>query len=181
MNSVKLHANFYNIDYRLILALIKQESRFDPTAMSNKGAYGLMQIVPSAASDIQDYLNIESITHPNDNLRAGVYYFGKLLNLFQSANSDNVIPLALSAYNAGPARIYDAQELTAYIGLNPNSWSDIKKSLPLLSKRYYSLHKALWGDERPPAGYFGEWKQTVEYVDRVLTYYQEYLTKLPPQ
>jgi membrane-bound lytic murein transglycosylase F len=181
LKSVKLYANAYDIDYRLVLALIKQESRFDHTALSSKGAYGLMQIVPSVASDVREKLAIEGIIHPNDNLRAGAYYFGKLMNLFQNADSENKIELALAAYNAGPSRIYDAQELTAYIGLNPNSWSDIKESLPLLSKRYYSLHKALWEDHRPPNGYFGEWKQTVEYVDKVVVYYREYLTKLPPQ
>jgi membrane-bound lytic murein transglycosylase F len=181
LNSVKLHATARNIDYRLILALIKQESQFDHTALSNKGAYGLMQIVPSVASDVQNRLAIESIIHPNDNLRAGIYYFAKLFELFQNAHTYDRIALALAAYNAGPSRIYDAQELSAYLGLNPNSWSDVRESLPLLSKRYYSLHRALWGTDKPPCGYFRDWRQTIEYVEKVFRYYEEYLNRLPPQ
>lgn len=178
--TVKRYADEYGIDYRLILALIKQESQFNHEAMSNKGAYGLMQIVPSAAVDVKNDLPLHDIISPDDNVRAGIHYFSTLLKLFQIGSKDDQIALALASYNAGASRIYDAQDITAYLGQNPNFWNEVKKNIPLLSKRYYSLHNSVWGVEKPPNGYFGEWRQTVEYVDKVLEYYKQFCSVLSP-
>ena len=80
--------------------------------------------------------------------------------------------LALAAYNAGPSRVYDAQELAAYMGEDPSSWRAVAKALPLLSKRYYSLHALVWNDARPKYGYYGSSRQTITYVDRVMNSYE---------
>lgn len=171
---VRSYSERFGIDYRLVLALIKQESRFREGDVSTRGASGLMQIMPLTSSEINERLDLGSIELPEENLHAGIYYFSSLLRLFESSAYRDRICLSLAAYNAGPSRIYDAQELAAYIGEDPNTWQGIKNTLPLLSKRYYTLHQSVWPDGRPKNGYFGGWKQTLVYVGNVIENYDNY-------
>ena len=166
--NVKECADEYHIDWQLILAIIKQESQFDQDAVSWRGAQGLMQLMPVTNVELSNELNLSVARLPEENIRVGVYYFSKLLDLFKLAPPEDRYCLALAAYNAGPGRIYDAQELAAYFNENPNSWSTIRHLLPLLSKRYYSLHQLIWKDGKPHNGYFGGGSQTIAYVGEVM-------------
>ncbi len=168
----------YGLDYRLILAIMKQESQFNYTALSERGAMGLMQLMPVTNAEVLDRLNLEHNYLPKSNIRAGIYYFASLMDLFSKYAPIDQLSLALAAYNAGPMRIYDAQELAAYMGDNPGRWETIQNILPLLSKRYYTLHESVWPQGHPRSGFFGSWKQTVQYVDNVLSNYQYYKTAL---
>lgn len=170
--AVRKYAAEYGVDYRLILAIIRQESRFDREAVSGRGAAGMMQIMPVTNAEITSQLEILDPSHPRENVRAGIYYFAKLARLFKNASPDDRLSLALAAYNAGPSRIYDAQELAAYMGEDPSTWRAVARALPLLSKRYYSLHAHVWDAARPKYGYYGSSRQTITYVDRVMTTYQ---------
>ncbi len=93
-----------NIPPALILALIKQESRFDPRATSPSKARGLMQIIDSTARALASALGIPFSTSivydPNTNIQMGIHYFSTLLEQFNG----NTI-LALIAYNWGPHRV----------------------------------------------------------------------------
>ncbi len=172
--AVKSYSAMYGVDYRLILAIIKQESRFDRQAVSGRGARGYMQIMPVTNSELREELELSPPELPLENIRAGVYYFSKLYALFPGVSENDRLSFALAAYNAGPSRIYDAQELAAYIGENAQCWSSVQSILPLLSKRYYSLHETIWEAGRPPSGYFGESHQTIGYVHNVLKNYAFY-------
>lgn len=171
---LKAYARELDLDYRLILAVIKQESRFDHEAVSDRGATGLMQLMPVTHAELTEKFEIADSHLPAGNIKAGMYYLASLVELFRNSSGEDRIRLALAAYNAGPGRVYDAQELSAYIGENPNSWSAIQNALPLLSRRYYSLHEGIWENGRPRNGYFGSWKQTVIYVERVMEAYEAY-------
>ena len=171
---VKQYSNMYGVDFRLTLAIIRQESRFNNELVSSKGAIGLMQLMPMTHMEVAEKLELENLHLPEQNIRSGEYYFSQLRNLFSGTNPQDEISLTLAAYNAGPGRIYDAQDLAAYMGENPNSWQIIEKMLPLLSKRYYTLHKSVWEEGKPRSGYFGSWRQTVSYVESVLKVYNEY-------
>lgn len=86
----------YNIDKDLIKAVIKQESDFDPRSTSNKGAMGLMQLMPC---NVEEY----GITDPydiNENIDGGTRQLRDLLDMY-----GNCKELALAAYNAGPTAL----------------------------------------------------------------------------
>lgn len=92
-------AKAMEIDPLLLLSVAKQESAFNPEAFSSARALGLMQVLLSTATEIQDNLDKKRLLEPGRNVRIGGEYLAKLLRQF-----DGNIALALAGYNAGPGR-----------------------------------------------------------------------------
>jgi membrane-bound lytic murein transglycosylase F len=176
--TIKRYAQEYGFDWRLILAVMKQESRFEPEAESEKGASGLMQIMPVTGAEVARSLSLEDLSHPKANIRAGVYYLRKLYDLFDGSSDADRIKLTLASYNAGPGRVYDAQELASYLEDDPGRWQSVRDALPLLSKRYETLHRSVWPMQKPRNGWFGGSRQTIAYVDAVVDNYEAYREEL---
>jgi soluble lytic murein transglycosylase-like protein len=86
----------YAIDSRLALAVIAVESNFDRDAFSDKGAAGLMQLIPATAARF----NVTRSFDVSENLRGGLAYLRWLLAYYQGR-----VPLAAAAYNAGEAAV----------------------------------------------------------------------------
>jgi membrane-bound lytic murein transglycosylase F len=162
------------MDWRLVLAVIRQESRFRHDAVSYKGAYGLMQIMPVTQAELTDKIGVEEATTPRNNIRAGVFHLRSLYRYFDEAVGDDRVQLTLAAYNAGLGRIRDAQAIAKYLGHDPSSWRDVKDALPLLSKRYYTLHRQIWPEGKPRSGYFRNHRQTTIYVENIMQFYSDY-------
>ncbi len=94
----------YDIDYRLILALIKVESNFKHNAVSRKGAVGLLQIRPSTGETVARDIGIDwkgpsQLHEPDKNIKIGIHHFAQLLKSFET------VPSALHAYNKGSSRV----------------------------------------------------------------------------
>jgi soluble lytic murein transglycosylase-like protein len=85
-------ARAYQVDAALLHAVISAESGYNPTAVSNKGAVGLMQLMPETARRY----GVENSFDPEQNIRGGTKYLSYLLQLF-----NNNLELTVAAYNAG--------------------------------------------------------------------------------
>ncbi|OYV88420.1 MAG: hypothetical protein B7Z63_00535 [Ignavibacteriae bacterium 37-53-5] len=167
-------SNVYGIDWRLALAVLRQESAFDPGAVSHKGAEGFMQIMPSTGLELASLHDVEDMSDPYMNLKLGVIHLRDMVRDFPESEGKSRIELAVAAYNCGLSRVQDAQAVAEFLGDNPNSWMSVKSALPLLSSRYAPLHKHIWSAGKPTSGYFGEYAQTLTYVENVMQYYNIY-------
>lgn len=95
-NIIEAAASTYNLPAALIAAIIKVESGFNPRAVSNKGAIGLMQITRPTGK----ILRLRNPFDPVQNILAGARYLRQLLDRF---NGD--VHMAVAAYNAGPGAV----------------------------------------------------------------------------
>jgi len=89
---IKACADKYGVNTSLIKAVIHAESGYNPNAVSQKGASGLMQLMPGTARS----LKVSNSFDPKDNVEGGVKYLRFLLDTFHGD-----VSLALAAYNAG--------------------------------------------------------------------------------
>lgn len=117
-NIVLEKASKYNLDPSLVHAVIKAESNGNPYAVSKKGAMGLMQLMPSTASD----LRVRNPFDPEDNIDGGTRYLRYLIDKFGGD-----LTLALAAYNAGPKTV----EKTGNVPPIPETKHYVKKVLSL--------------------------------------------------
>ena len=175
---IQKYAYRYQVDWRLVLAVMRQESSFRPRVVSRKGAYGLMQIMPLTAAEVTQKLGVSNAKTPYNNIKTGIFHLKSLYRSFESSRGDERIKLTLAAYNAGLNRVRDAQDIARFLGEDPDTWKGVLEGLPLLSKRYQTLHKKIWPDGIPRAGYFRDIRQTQNYVDNIMQFYDEYQVAL---
>ncbi|MDS1004714.1 transglycosylase SLT domain-containing protein [Clostridium sporogenes] len=95
-SAVEKASKKYGIDKGLLMAVIKQESDFNPNCTSNAGAQGLMQLMPGTAREV----GVTNLFDIEQNIDGGAKYLKKMLDIH-----GNVKELALAAYNAGPGTL----------------------------------------------------------------------------
>ncbi|MEP6389533.1 MAG: transglycosylase SLT domain-containing protein [Halioglobus sp.] len=143
----------YGIEYLLAAAQGYQESRLDQSVRSGAGAVGVMQLLPSTASD--DKVDIDNIHEVDANIHAGIKYLHYLRDrYFDDPDIDqlNQTLLALAAYNAGPARMINLRAKAEAQGYNPNMWFD---NVELIAAKEIG-------------------RETVQYVANIFKYYLSY-------
>ena len=160
----KEYAGKYHFDWRMIVAQMYQESRFNPNAKSWAGARGLMQVMPRTAKQ----LGVKDIKDPKQSVEAGVKYLDWLRDRF-----DSELPVkdrmwfTLAAYNAGAGHVHDARSLARKMGWQSNRWfGNVEQAMLLLSKRKYSK-KAKHGYVRG--------SEPVKYVRQIRDRYLAYV------
>ncbi len=158
---VKSIAEDADVDWKLVLAVMSQESEFNPNARSWAGAVGLMQIIPRF-SQVE---NKALLYDPEINIREGVRYLNKHLNRYAHLDSINQYSLALATYNVGMGHIADARHLAAQLGNDPDEWEHIADALLKLMHQKYYQH-ARYGFKRGI--------ETVNYVQDIMDRYRRY-------
>ena len=90
---IRRYADRNRLDPKLVRAVIRAESAFNPRAVSSKGAMGLMQLMPATAAE----LDVEDAFDPEANIAGGTRYLRQMFDAFGGQ-----VELALAGYNAGP-------------------------------------------------------------------------------
>lgn len=156
------HAEEAGFDWRLVAAVIFEESRFDHTRISGAGAYGLMQVMPFTAQLVgtKNYLD------PRDNIETGVKYLQSLSRRFQQGRPQDRLALTLASYVMGFGHVEDAQRIARLLGYDPDCWTEsMERVLPLLENpKYYS--KTLFGS--------AQGQEAVRYTNAILKRYRVY-------
>jgi membrane-bound lytic murein transglycosylase F len=156
--AIKEAANLYGFDWRLVAALIYQESQFNPGARSFSGVRGLMQLTLPTAEE----MGIENRINPRESIVGGVRYLRDLHDLYDKAPEPDRTRIALAAYNVGKGHVLDARRIASRKNLDPNKWLSLKNTLPLLSDpRYYKKSRFGYCRGREP----------VIHVQNIMTYY----------
>jgi len=154
-------AEEFDVDWKLLAAISYQESHWDPKAVSPTGVRGLMMLTLAAASEV----GVNDRVDPKQSIFGGAQYFKNILGRIPARVTDEEdrLYMALAAYNVGLGHLEDARVLTEKHGDNPNKWDDVRKYLPLLSKRQYYT--------KTRHGYARGW-EPVAYVKKVRNYHK---------
>ncbi|NHO18349.1 transglycosylase SLT domain-containing protein [Acetobacter oeni] len=129
----------------LPLGLMRQESNFNPDAVSSSGAIGLMQLLPGTARDMAratgaGSLNVAELHAPSVNIQLGTAYLDRMYKKF-----DGVVPYTAAAYNAGPHRVSQWLEAggdPARTGADQDALIDWIEQIPYSETRSYV--KRVW-------------------------------------
>jgi membrane-bound lytic murein transglycosylase F len=146
-------------DWRLLAALSYQESWWDPKARSPTGVRGMMMLTRTTARE----LGVKDRLDPFSSIEGGARYLASLHSRIpQRIIEPDRTWLALTAYNIGMGHMEDARRLTQAAGDNPDHWVDVKKHLPLLSRKKW-YRKTRFGHARG--------HEALQYVERIRSYY----------
>lgn len=165
-NIIKKKSKKINWDWKLLAALIYQESKFDPEAQAWTGAYGLMQIMPETAFTFK----IEDYEIPENNIEAGTRYIRYLDKTFKKHMKDttDIIKFILASYNVGAGHVLDARRLAAKYGKDPDKWNN--------NTDYYLLNKSnpsFYKDPLSRNGYC-RGREPYNFVYEILDRYKHY-------
>ncbi len=155
-------------DWRLLAAIAYQESQWDPLATSFTNVRGMMMLT----EDTADQMKVENRLDARASIIAGARYLVMLKEQMpERIPEPDRTWLALAAYNQGFGHMEDARILTVRAGLNPDSWTDVKKWMPLLSEPDYF--------ETVKHGY-ARGGEAVIMVENIRSYY-DMLKRLEPE
>lgn len=148
-----------SLDWRLLASLSYQESHWDTYSTSPTKVRGLMMLTEATS----DRMGVTDRLDPKQSIPAGAKYVNLMLNTIPDRVPEpDRTYMALAAYNVGYAHLEDARILAQRLGLSPDSWVDVKKSLlKLTDPQHYS--KAKYG--------YCRCTQPVIYVESIRSYY----------
>ncbi|KAF0812951.1 Membrane-bound lytic murein transglycosylase F [Andreprevotia sp. IGB-42] len=126
------------LDWRLLASLAYQESHWNPGAVSPYGVRGMMMLT----GDTAQRMGVDRLD-PLQSIMGGARYLQLMKNsLPEHIAEPDKTWLALAAYNVGLGHLLDARELARRQNKNPDSWVDVKSTLPLLrNPKYFSTVK----------------------------------------
>jgi membrane-bound lytic murein transglycosylase F len=145
-------------DWKLIKCQIRQESAFNPNALSSCGAIGLMQIMPATGQSLG--VSRVMLFDPEENIRAGIIYLKRQYDRFpEIPDKQERLKFALASYNGGRGYINRAIALARKEDAPWQTWDG--------AKRY------LESDDCSVSGKHPDHRQIINYVDRIWADYQD--------
>ncbi len=158
-------------DWTLLAAIAYVESKFDSTAVSCRGAEGIMQIMPSTYRHILRRMGIDTTLQSTElDVRVAVRYLHHLSDQFSFINEKERLNYILGSYNGGAGHIFDAMRLARRDGTNRYRWDSLTPVLESLSdERVYT-------DSLCRAGSFDA-TETLAYVRKVTYIYNRYRSR----
>lgn len=168
---IKAGADNLGWDWRLLASLVYKESGFDTTAMSDKGAAGLLQLMPVTL----ERFGVDNPNDPVQSLIGGVNFLKYLDKFWRQRVPDNNerLRFVLASYNVGHGHVEDAWRLALKYGSNPQDWDSVAAFLRLKSDPNY------FNDPVVKSGY-AKGHVAVNYVQDVLLLYDSYRTLVSP-
>ena len=160
---IKKYAKELGWDWRMLAAVVYQESKFSINSVSHRGAVGLMQVMPQTGL----YYGVEDLTDPEQNLIAGTSHLKRLQNLYIKSGMDqkDLVRFTLAAYNAGEGRIADCRNFAASRNVDRNSWDTIVSIIPLMRE------DSILEEESVKLGKF-KGHETIAYIDNIMSLYE---------
>lgn len=131
-------------DWRILRAVMYQESKYRMNAYSGMGAVGLMQMKESTAKDMK----VKDLFDPEDNVKGAILYFAYLKRNMHLTHlsEEEEIHFVLAAYNAGMTRIQKDREQAALEGKDPDIWSEVAPYAPSQTQIYVEKIKTRYLD-----------------------------------
>jgi len=152
-------ADKYRLDWKLLAAMGYQESHWNPRAVSPTGVRGIMMLTRHTAGQ----MGVKNRLDPKSSIMGGAKYLEQIRRRFpKELEEPDRTWYAMAAYNVGYYHVIDAQKIALQQGKDPNKWSDLQTTLPLLArKKWYKKTKY---------GYARGW-EPVKYVTNIRRYY----------
>ena len=135
----------YGVDGFLVKAVVRQESNFNPFAISSKGAIGLMQVMPGTGREWaqltgqKDFVE-DSLWKPQVNVEVGTWYLARSLAYWRGQGVDDPMPFALAEYFAGPGTVQRWRAATAAGFLGNINYPGVRRYIERV-KGYYEAYK----------------------------------------
>lgn len=167
---IRKHSKDGPWDWRLVAAVIYEESRFNSRAQSWAGAYGLMQLMPGTARRF----GVKNIHNPEEQIKGGIRLISYLNEKLPEDITDPMerSKYILACYNIGMSHILDAYNLAKKYGDDPSTWDIGEKYLLLKAKPQF------FNDPVVKAGY-ARGRETRRFVAKVINRYHDYKNILP--
>lgn len=162
---LRVYADTLGWDWRMLAALVYQESKFRIEARSPRGAFGLMQLVPDTARGF----GCDDPFSPEENIKAGVKLLQALENRYRktAANSDELARFAMASYNAGAARVQDCVNYARHMGYDVSRWENVARVIPDMK------HDSIAALDTIKLGTFYGF-ETTSFVSKISRFYERY-------
>ncbi len=132
--AIRRAARENNLPWQLLAAVAYQESHWDPDAVSGTGVRGFMMLTQQTARE----LGVENRLDAQESIAAAARYLAPEKQNHRQRREPDRTWFALAAYNLGLGHVYDARALAARLGRNRDSWTDLRRVLPLLNNAAYA-------------------------------------------